>query len=189
MKCIIRVRHQNDDSSGQISYEELGMVELSFHQMLSAGMTLTNQTTRPLKKCSSMKRVDGFLKLSASIVTNTATTNESSSSSDPTRLFETAEIAPNPLPATPSVAPIVPSTSSSSSSSPNQSGRLTVKVCRATIALITPDPIGRSGQYVRLNIGRQEFKTRVVTSAGDHPTWEEEFVFDISDTEPRDGSF
>jgi hypothetical protein len=87
MKCIIRVRHQNDDSSGQISYEELGMVELSFHQMLSAGMTLTNQTTRPLKKCSSMKRVDGFLKLSVSIVTNTATANESlSSSSDPTPL-------------------------------------------------------------------------------------------------------
>lgn len=72
-KCVIFVRDEDIEEDGSKSYDELGMVEFSMKEVVSRGRGLKSSIVLPatwydLKKSSGMRRVDGRVKLTISLI-------------------------------------------------------------------------------------------------------------------------
>lgn len=73
MKCSIYVRDEDLDENEVSSYDELGMVEFNFDDFIKEGKAMKNSIVKSaawykLKPTPGMKRVDGELKLSLSLI-------------------------------------------------------------------------------------------------------------------------
>ncbi|KAJ1420699.1 hypothetical protein B484DRAFT_128474, partial [Ochromonadaceae sp. CCMP2298] len=72
-RCLIYIRDQDVEADGSLAYDELGMVELPFRELMTKGKALKSsivQSARwyPLKKTTGMRRVDGTVKLTVSLI-------------------------------------------------------------------------------------------------------------------------
>jgi len=73
--CKIYVKDQDFNDDGTIKYDELGMIDMDFKNIIQNGKVLTNKNSIVLKpqfyalqKSPGMKKVDGLIKLSFSLI-------------------------------------------------------------------------------------------------------------------------
>lgn len=72
-KCVIFIRDEDIEEDGSKSYDELGMVEFSLKEIVSRGRALKSSIVLPatwytLKKSPGMRRIDGRVKLTISLI-------------------------------------------------------------------------------------------------------------------------
>ena len=73
LKCIIYVRDEDVNADGSTSYEDLGMIEFNLDEFMKGGTALQNSIVKSaawyqLKKAPGMRKIDGSLKLTVSII-------------------------------------------------------------------------------------------------------------------------
>lgn len=72
-KCVIFIRDEDIEEDGSKSYDELGMVEFTLKEIVSRGRALKSSIVLPatwytLKKSPGMRRVDGRVKLTITLI-------------------------------------------------------------------------------------------------------------------------
>lgn len=72
-KCVIFIRDEDIDEDGSKSYDELGMVEFTLKEIVSRGRALKSSIVLPatwytLKKSPGMRRIDGRVKLTITLI-------------------------------------------------------------------------------------------------------------------------
>mmetsp|Transcript_5595 Transcript_5595/g.9183 ORF Transcript_5595/g.9183 Transcript_5595/m.9183 type:complete len:687 (-) Transcript_5595:185-2245(-) len=73
LKCLIYVRDEDIEEDGSTSYDELGMVEFSMKHLITKGKAMKNSIVESarwysLKKSPGMRKVDGTVKLTISLM-------------------------------------------------------------------------------------------------------------------------
>jgi hypothetical protein len=73
LRCVIYIRDEDRDAHDVVSYDELGMIEFPVDEFLATGKGCQSSIVKsgvwyPLKKSPGMRRVEGALKLTVSVI-------------------------------------------------------------------------------------------------------------------------
>eukprot|EP01031_Cornospumella_fuschlensis_P034543 gene34543-41824_t len=73
MRCLVFVRDEDRDEEGNVTYDDLGMLEFPMQDLLIGGRAMQNSIVRAsawydLKKSPGMRKVDGCVKLTISLI-------------------------------------------------------------------------------------------------------------------------